>query len=94
MLLLLLLLFTLNSIQEIDRYSHRIGRTGRAGKEGTATTFFTDDDVDILWDLKQYLISTDQAVPPELSRHSAAQSNPREALPGARKRETTQYAKR
>jgi ATP-dependent RNA helicase DDX23/PRP28 len=74
-------------VQEIDRYTHRIGRTGRAGKDGHAVSFFTDDDKDILWDLKQYLINTNSAVPPDLAKHPAAQSNPKEVLPGAKKKD-------
>ena len=58
----------------IDRYSHRIGRTGRAGREGQALSFFNDADEKVLYDLKQYLISTEQAVPRELEHHPAAQA--------------------
>ena len=58
---------------EIDRYNHRIGRTGRAGKSGEATSFFTDGDGKVLWDLRQYLRATGNEVPKELDRHSAAQ---------------------
>jgi ATP-dependent RNA helicase DDX23/PRP28 len=80
-------------LQEIEKYCHRIGRTGRAGKEGHATSFFTDDDKEIMWDLKQYLISTDHAVPAELARHPAAQANPKEALPGAKRKDTVLFVK-
>jgi len=52
---------------EIARYTHRIGRTGRAGKAGKATTFITEEDSQILPDLKAYLESTSQVVPHELS---------------------------
>ncbi len=59
---------------KIETYSHRIGRTGRAGKEGLAITFVTDADEDILYDLKQYLLSTDSHVPSQLDKHPAAQA--------------------
>ncbi len=59
---------------KIETYSHRIGRTGRAGKEGLAITFITEADEDVLYDLKQYLISTDSHVPSQLDKHPAAQA--------------------
>ncbi|KAF6765122.1 P-loop containing nucleoside triphosphate hydrolase protein [Ephemerocybe angulata] len=37
----------------IEAYVHRIGRTGRAGKLGTAITFLTNDDDEVMYDLKQ-----------------------------------------
>ncbi|KAM5533284.1 hypothetical protein V8D89_013061 [Ganoderma adspersum] len=37
----------------IEAYVHRIGRTGRAGKQGTAITFLTNDDDEVMYDLKQ-----------------------------------------
>lgn len=57
----------------IERYTHRIGRTGRAGEDGKATSLFTDDDAKILYDLKEYLLSTDHVIPNELAKHPAAQ---------------------
>ena len=36
-------------------YIHRIGRTGRAGKKGMATTFLTNADESIFYDLKKFL---------------------------------------
>ncbi len=59
---------------KIETYSHRIGRTGRAGKEGLAITFVTESDEDILYDLKQYLISTESHIPSQLDKHPAAQA--------------------
>ena len=59
---------------KIDNYCHRIGRTGRAGKSGTAITFITDADADVLFELKQYLESTNANVPQELARHASAQA--------------------
>lgn len=37
----------------IEAYVHRIGRTGRAGKQGTAITFLSNDDDEVMYDLKQ-----------------------------------------
>ncbi|CAH0521177.1 unnamed protein product [Peronospora belbahrii] len=83
---------------KIQNYSHRIGRTGRAGKEGVAISFLTEDDEEIMYDLKQYLVSTEMSVPSELANHPSAK-----AAPGARdekgnviarsKRDTVIYAK-
>ncbi|RHY33590.1 hypothetical protein DYB32_001529 [Aphanomyces invadans] len=65
--------------KEIEKYCHRIGRTGRAGKEGVAISFLTDQDEDIMYDLKTYLEATDMPVPPQLASHPMAK-----AAPGAR----------
>ncbi|KAL4146861.1 hypothetical protein PRNP1_005473 [Phytophthora ramorum] len=83
---------------KIQNYSHRIGRTGRAGKDGVAISFLTDDDEEIMYDLKQYLVSTEMPVPNELANHPSAK-----AAPGARdekgnviarsKRDTVIFAK-
>ena len=83
---------------KIQNYSHRIGRTGRAGKDGVAISFLTDGDEEIMFDLKQYLVSTEMPVPSELANHPSAK-----AAPGARdekgnviarsKRDTVIYAK-
>ncbi|XP_018474998.1 DEAD-box ATP-dependent RNA helicase 21-like [Raphanus sativus] len=60
----------------IQMYTHRIGRTGRAGKSGVATTFLTLCDTDVFYDLKQILVQSNSAVPPELARHEASRSKP------------------
>ncbi|KAE9004802.1 DEAD-box ATP-dependent RNA helicase 21 [Phytophthora rubi] len=83
---------------KIQNYTHRIGRTGRAGKDGVAISLLTDDDEEIMYDLKQYLVSTEMPVPSELANHPSAK-----AAPGARdekgniiarsKRDTVIYAK-
>ncbi|KAI6005583.1 P-loop containing nucleoside triphosphate hydrolase protein [Pisolithus albus] len=58
----------------IEAYVHRIGRTGRAGKQGTAITFLTNDDDEVMYDLKQEIAKSPVSkVPPELARHEAAQ---------------------
>jgi ATP-dependent RNA helicase DDX23/PRP28 len=61
---------------KIQAYCHRIGRTGRAGKYGVATTFITDADSEVLYDLRQYLESTDSVIPQALAHHAAAQAPP------------------
>jgi ATP-dependent RNA helicase DDX23/PRP28 len=67
--------FNYDCPQKIAAYTHRIGRTGRAGKTGVAVTLLTDNDADVMYDLKNYLESTDSAVPDPLKRHEAAQSS-------------------
>lgn len=58
----------------IEAYVHRIGRTGRAGKQGTAITFLTNDDDEVMYDLKQEISKSPVSkVPVELARHESAQ---------------------
>ncbi|KAN0123799.1 P-loop containing nucleoside triphosphate hydrolase protein [Russula decolorans] len=58
----------------IEAYVHRIGRTGRAGKQGTAITFLTNDDDEVMYDLKQEISKSPVSkVPAELARHESAQ---------------------
>ncbi|GJE90850.1 DEAD/DEAH box helicase [Phanerochaete sordida] len=58
----------------IEAYVHRIGRTGRAGKQGTAITLLTNDDEEVMYDLKQEISKSPVSkVPPELAKHEAAQ---------------------
>jgi ATP-dependent RNA helicase DDX23/PRP28 len=45
-----------------------LGRTGRAGKFGVATTFVTESDTEVMYDLKNYLESTDTPVPHQLAK--------------------------
>ena len=59
---------------KIENYCHRIGRTGRAGKSGIATSYVTDGDTEIMYDLKAYLESTESVVPQQLARHPNAQA--------------------
>ena len=58
---------------KIENYCHRIGRTGRAGKSGIATTYLTDGDSEVMFDLKQYLESTGAQIPQQLRAHPSAQ---------------------
>ncbi|KAF8628377.1 hypothetical protein AX15_003904 [Amanita polypyramis BW_CC] len=58
----------------IEAYVHRIGRTGRAGKMGTSITFLTNDDEEVMYDLKQEISKSPVSkVPVELAKHDAAQ---------------------
>jgi ATP-dependent RNA helicase DDX23/PRP28 len=59
---------------KIENYCHRIGRTGRAGRSGTSITFVTDADAEVLFDLKNYLESTNTHIPGDLAKHPAAQA--------------------
>lgn len=59
---------------KIANYCHRIGRTGRAGKSGVATTFVTEEDAEVLYDLKAYLEQCDAIVPTQLAKHPQAQA--------------------
>jgi ATP-dependent RNA helicase DDX23/PRP28 len=57
----------------IERYVHRIGRTGRAGKKGIAITFLTNDDDEVMFDLKNEVAkSAMSTMNPELAKHEAA----------------------
>ncbi|KAL5533143.1 PRP28 [Sanghuangporus sanghuang] len=59
----------------IEAYVHRIGRTGRAGKLGTAITFLTNDDDEVMYDLRQEIAKSPVSkVPPELAKHEASQT--------------------
>jgi ATP-dependent RNA helicase DDX23/PRP28 len=57
-------------------YCHRIGRTGRAGLEGNSVSFLTNDDTEIMYDLKKMLLKTGGTCPPELMAHEASLRNP------------------
>ncbi|KAF9453219.1 P-loop containing nucleoside triphosphate hydrolase protein [Macrolepiota fuliginosa MF-IS2] len=58
----------------IEGYVHRIGRTGRAGKMGIAITFLTNDDDEVMYDLKQEISKSPVSkVSVELAKHEAAQ---------------------
>lgn len=83
---------------KIQPYCHRIGRTGRAGKSGIATTYLTDEDSDVMFELKNYLESTNAAIPIALSRHPAAQCavgsrDDRGALMGTSRKDSIMYTR-
>ena len=67
-----------NMATEISKYCHRIGRTGRAGKSGVATTFLTDADEAMMYELRMYLEQTDSEIPRELEKNPAAHAKPGE----------------
>lgn len=57
----------------IEKYVHRIGRTGRAGKTGIAITFLSNDDDEVMFDLKNEIAKSPvSTMNPELARHEAA----------------------
>ena len=60
----------------IENYTHRIGRTGRAGRKGTAVSFLTNDDRDIMYQLKELLVNSNNVVPDALANHEGAKSKP------------------
>lgn len=60
----------------IEDYTHRIGRTGRAGKKGLATTFLTQEDSEMFYDLRIFLGTTQQVIPHELEKHPASKFKP------------------
>ena len=66
----------------IENYTHRIGRTGRAGRKGTAVSFLTAEDQDIMYDLRNLLIESNNQVPPELERQKAAKVKPQRDASG------------
>ncbi|KIY50917.1 P-loop containing nucleoside triphosphate hydrolase protein [Fistulina hepatica ATCC 64428] len=58
----------------IEAYIHRIGRTGRAGKMGIAITFLSNEDDEVMYDLKNEISKSPVSkVSPELARHESAQ---------------------
>jgi ATP-dependent RNA helicase DDX23/PRP28 len=80
------LVINFNMATSIEQYTHRIGRTGRAGKSGVAITFLSNDDADVMYDLKQMLMKSQiSRVPEELRKHEAAQNKPTRSSGGSRK---------
>jgi len=61
---------------DIQRYTHRIGRTGRAGMKGIATSFLTEGDSDIFFDLNNFLKINGVEAPRELREHEATKAKP------------------
>ncbi|CAD2098980.1 ATP-dependent RNA helicase DDX23, putative [Plasmodium vinckei lentum] len=62
--------------KDIASYTHRIGRTGRAGMKGLAISFVTEQDTHLFYDLRQFLISSNNIVPLELANNPASQVKP------------------
>ncbi|ETW50793.1 hypothetical protein PFMALIP_01150 [Plasmodium falciparum MaliPS096_E11] len=62
--------------KDIESYTHRIGRTGRAGMKGLAISFITEHDSHLFYDLKQFLISSNNIVPLELANNPASKVKP------------------
>lgn len=88
------LVVNFNMATNIESYTHRVGRTGRAGKSGVAITFLGNEDVDVMYDLKQMLMkSSISRVPEELKKHEAAQQKSTRAGGGQKKvEESTGFA--
>lgn len=66
--------------KDIETYTHRIGRTGRAGMKGLAISFVTEFDSHLFYDLKQFLLSSNNLVPLELANHPASKVKPGQIL--------------
>ena len=73
----------------IEKYTHRIGRTGRAGKTGMSTTFLTDHDEEVMYDLKQHLLFTKQSIPRELEKNPRA--NQKNFVPDKKKKKKNSW---
>jgi len=75
----------------IEDYTHRIGRTGRAGESGIATSFLTNEDTDIMYDLRQTLEKSGNPVPKELESNPASTQKPGTIAAPTRRGETIIY---
>jgi len=71
--------------KSVEDYAHRIGRTGRAGMKGTATSFITESDNHLFYDLNEFLKSTNQLVPLEIQKHEMTKIKPGSEKDMARK---------
>jgi ATP-dependent RNA helicase DDX3X len=58
---------------DVEEYVHRIGRTGRMGNLGTATSFFNEKNRNIVSDLVELLVETNQEVPGFLQEMHASE---------------------
>jgi ATP-dependent RNA helicase DDX23/PRP28 len=79
--------------KSIEDYTHRIGRTGRAGLAVLATSFVTNEDSALFYDLKQMLANTQTFLPSELTSHPAASIRPGAVPEKKPRRETAVRAK-
>ncbi|KAL7266781.1 mRNA splicing protein prp28, partial [Rhizina undulata] len=71
------LVINFNMATSIEQYTHRIGRSGRGGKTGVAITFLSNEDEDVLYDLKHMISKSERSkLPEELRKHPAAQQKP------------------
>lgn len=61
----------------IEKYVHRIGRTGRAGKTGVAITFLSNDDDEVMFDLKNGESKCRPRLPADLYQRCKSQPCPR-----------------
>ena len=68
----------------VEDHTHRIGRTGRAGKSGVATTFLTNSDSKVFFDLVAFMRAANQEIPSALANHPAAKRDPNETDKGMR----------
>merc|ERR1719207_128157 len=71
--------------KSVEDYAHRIGRTGRAGMKGTATSFITESDSHLFYDLNEFMKSTNQLVPLEIQKHQMTSIKPGSEKDMARK---------
>ncbi|GAW81372.1 ATP-dependent RNA helicase DDX23 [Plasmodium gonderi] len=71
--------------KDIESYTHRIGRTGRAGMKGLAISFVTEQDTHLFYDLKQFLISSNNIVPMELANNPASKVKPGTVIQNVKK---------
>jgi len=55
---------------DIEEYVHRIGRTGRMGNTGLATSFFNDNNRNLVRDLMELLTESKQTIPDWLESFS------------------------
>jgi ATP-dependent RNA helicase DeaD len=61
--------------QVAEDYIHRIGRTGRAGATGTATSFVTNEDIELWREIAKLLKKTGSPVPNPIQRKQARPAN-------------------